>query len=43
MNAQVESGSMNLNRTTVSSGLLLHAHPVGGGRSGARPFGPASP
>ena len=37
MNAQVESGSMNLNRTTSSSGLLLHAHPVGGARSGARP------
>ena len=37
MNAQVESGSMNLNRTTVSSGLLLHAHPVGGARLGARP------
>ena len=37
MNAQVESGSMSLNRTTVSSGLLLHAHPVGGARLGARP------
>ena len=35
--AQGVSGSMNLSRATVSPALLLHVHPVGGARRGARP------
>ena len=34
--AQGQSGSMNLRRTTVAPRLVLHAHPVGGGRADAR-------
>ena len=35
--AQGQSGSMNLRRTTVAPRLVVHAHPVGGGRADARP------
>ena len=34
---QGKSGSMTLRRTTVSPRLVLHVHPVGGGRPDARP------